>query len=91
MELNNTFPNLFHISKESNETSNDITPQYNLSAIFNISNKNIVNYENQPKAIKTDIKKNTTIDIIEDADEQFSCENSLLITEEIQNEDKRNL
>ena len=85
--LNYTFPNIFSTEKESNEISSD----YNCSAIFNVTKALENSSHIQPKNISQQVqnkKKDGSIDIIADADEQFSCENSLLIAEDIQNEDK---
>ena len=85
--LNNTFPNISSTEKESNETSAD----YNFSAIFNVTKVLNNSEQNQVKNVSNQIhlnKKNTSIDIVVDVDEQFSCESSIIIAEDIQNEDK---
>jgi hypothetical protein len=86
--LNNTFPNIFSNEKESNE----ISAEYNFSAIFNVTKVLENSSHNHHKNISNQIpnKKKDSIDIIANADEQFSCENSLIIAEDINNEDKCN-
>jgi hypothetical protein len=88
--LNYTFPNIYSNEKESNEISAD----YNFSAILNVTKVLENSSQNHQKNISHQVqnkKKDASIDIIADADEQFSCENSLLIAEDIQNEDKCNI